>query len=143
MPQNWAKLQCEAWTDSKFMSLSTEARLLFLWAWTNDKAAICGLYECTVKQMIRGLGHGVAEFPEEDDQERVAMALRELHDAGMVRYDEDNEVLWVINRVKYANVSARAARHMQREVRSCPDSPLVMAFLKKYGAELGFAGALA
>jgi hypothetical protein len=140
MPQNWAKLQCEAWTDSKFMSLSTDARLLFLWAWTNDRAAICGLYECSPKQMKRGLGHQASEYSQD---ERVEFALKELHDAGMVRYDDDNDVLWVVNRVKHANVSARAAKAMQREVRSCPDSPLVMAFLKKYGAELGFAGALA
>lgn len=123
------------WNDPDFLKLSTEARLLFIWAWTNPGAAICGLYHASIKQMEKALGQQIA-MDQEDAYIRVVTALGHLERKPIVKYDGDAEVLWVVNRARYANRSPKVARAMQKEVERCPSSPLVGEFVARYGQML-------
>jgi hypothetical protein len=120
-------VECAIWTDPDFAALSADAQLLFLWSWTNPKAAISGIYEVSVRAMSRLFGN---------DSLRVRYALDELARKPMVRYDQENEVLWVVKRAHYANRSPKVAVAMQREVLSCPDTPLLKEFTAMYGSRL-------
>lgn len=140
MSQRFSILKEELWTDRKFLALSTDARLLFIWAWSPPHSAACGLYRASWKQLKRGLGAQEAGERRTIDT-RLEDALQELDARGMVRYDREEEVLWVVNRVKHAATSRRAATLMAAEVRSAPDSPLVDEFLVRYGKQLGLSRA--
>lgn len=120
-------MECALWTDPDFALLHEDAKLLFLWSWTNPKSTICGLYEVSVRAIMRGIGAG-------DDQ--VRRGLRQLAIKPMVKYDAINEVIWVVNRAHYANRSPKVAVAMQREVLSCPESPLLEEFAAMYGDRL-------
>lgn len=126
MPR-FAMVECSTWDDPDFLRLSPTARLLFLWSWTHQRAAICGLYMASEKQMMRGIG---------GDSKALADALAELGDKPLVKYDADAELLWVVNRARYSNRSPKVARAMQREVEACPDSPLIAEFVALYGSML-------
>jgi len=133
----------DLWTDEKFLSLSTDARLLFMWSWMPPHAAVCGLYKATAEDIIRALGPSRMLKGDDDVQERLlraSLALRELHMAGMVEYDKANEVIWVVNRVKHAPHTPKAINYMQGEVFLCPDSPLVDRFISRWGRLLQING---
>lgn len=134
MRGRFAIVKEELWTDRKFLALSSEARLLFIWSWCPPHAAVCGLYSVSPRQLQKALGEGMHDLTIEA---AVKIALDELEEAGLLRYDWDNEVVWVVNRVKHAATTPRARSLMQRELRACPDSPLVDAFVKRYGRTLG------
>lgn len=127
-------VECALWGDPAFVELSTESRLLFIWSWTNPKAAICGLYHASEKQMERAIGHSIHDVPSEAGA--LEHALGELRRKPLLKYDHDNEVLWVVNRARHANRSPKVARAMQREVEDCPPSPLVEEFVNTYGRML-------
>lgn len=135
----FSALKEELWRDRKFLSLTTDARLLFIWAWSPPHSTICGLYRTSWKQMKSGLGR----CP--DDKRlldiRLQDALEELSAKDMLHYDPENEVLWVVNRVKHAAVSRRAAGLMVGEFRRAPESPLAEAFMERWGTQLGLVPA--
>ncbi len=124
------------WTDPAFLELSTDARNLFMWAWTAPGNALCGLYHVSPRK----LEHAFAQEPGPSDpatRERVRTALIELARKPLVLYDDDAEVLWVVSRAKHANRSPKVAVLLKREVEECPPSPLKDQFLKAHGSRLG------
>ena len=136
MSNRFVKLEEDTWTDRKFLALSTDARLLFIWSWSLPHAALCGLYRAT----LRDLGDALGAHDSDSQQGRlgrVRRALDELDQAGMVKHDATTQVLWVVNRVKHQYLTPKSISVMQREVRNCPDSPLVDEFLQRYGRVLG------
>jgi hypothetical protein len=122
-------LENAVWEDQAFRVLGVDARLMFLWAWSNPSAAICGLYHTSEKRLLRALELGA-------EPNRIGRALEELSYKPLVRYDAANEVIWVVNRARHANRSPRVASRMQKEVQECPDSPLVEEFVAIYGEML-------
>ena len=131
MAGSFAMVERGFWSDETVGGLSTDARLLFLWSWTNPRATIAGLYPVGQGPMRAAL-----DRPDEARGARVRDALAELDAAGLVRYDDENEVLWVVNRARYANRSPATVKGMEREWRECPPSPLRDAFKRKYGRVL-------
>lgn len=103
-----------------------------MWSWTNPGSAICGLYAASIMDMRLGL----CENPLATER-RVLRAVEELGQKPIVEYDRENEVIWVVNRVRYANRSPKVARAMQKEVERVPSSPLVARFAAMYGPQLG------
>jgi hypothetical protein len=127
----FAMVECATWDDPQFQSLGTDARLLFLWSWTNPRAAICGLYHASERMLRRAISdQPLAEV------ERTWAALEELAAKPLLKYDAEAEVVFVVNRAKYANRSPKVAQRMQTEVEACPSSPLVGEFVNRYGEML-------
>lgn len=129
MPPRFTLVENAVWEDPDFKRLSTDARLLFLWAWTNPNAAICGLYHTSETHLLKALEPGA-------EKDRLYPAMVELADKPLVLYDFNNEVVWVVNRARHANRSEGVAKRMQREVEACPESPLVDNFMAMYGQML-------
>lgn len=132
------------WTDAKFLALTPDSRLLFLWSWMPPHATVCGLYRASYKDLcaaieptIRGPQGGVIPpHRREDVRDRLGEALDELGAAAMLRYDGVNDVIWVVNRVRYAARTPKAVAYMQRELQWVPESPLLDLFLAKWGRTL-------
>ncbi len=126
------------WNDQAFIELSTDARLLFIWSFTSPPSALCGLYYVSPRQLERALEErpGASSDPL---RARVRDALLELARKPMVLYDDDAEVLWVVNRARYANRSPKVRVLLAREVRECPPSPLRDRFLEVYAQALDLA----
>lgn len=144
MSKRFAILQCETWNDEGFVELSNDARLLFLWGWSNPQAAICGLYEVQfpASHMAAAIGD-VTGGSSLTNAERIARALRELEAKPLMFFDErhglaelQRGVVWVVNRCFHSNTSAKAAEIMAREWCKVPDGPLKDAFYARYGDAL-------
>lgn len=114
------------WDDPAFRALNADARLIFLYAWTSDRASIGGLHVASPRDLWRAVSD---DLPTASRWER---ALDQLQAKPLLLYDDDAEVVWVVNRAKYANVSPRTQRAIQREYRRCPDSPLKTRFARRY-----------
>ena len=143
MHQRFAMLHAQTWADEKFLALSDDARLLFVWSLSQPDASVCGLYTCTTREMA-------AAFQENPTHpltqgQRVQLALRELAEAGMVQYDPEWQHLWVVNRVKYQatsstrNYNPKAIRLMRTEVNNMPDCPLRRRPAGQVGGHVGDA----
>lgn len=130
----WAMYETATWEDGPFLALGGDARLLFIWSWTNPGATICGLYPATLEEMAVALPD-VPEGPlPEEVVDRLDAALMELAAKPLVAYDYDNQVLWVLTRAAKANRSPKVLVKMQREFGAVPWSPLKDQFAARYPA---------
>ena len=81
--------QTELWTDPFIQGLSPEAKLLFIYLWTNKHCNQAGLYEITLKTMAFDTGLPLETFAER---------LKQL-EPKVVWYPEQN-LIWVKNFLK-------------------------------------------
>lgn len=133
----WELFQKKVWRRPSFLELDADARLLYLWTWTHENAALCGLYEVSPRKLESALEH--RDAPDAGLRDRVAAALQQLARKPLVLYDDDMEVLWVVGRVEHVNMSPTGATRMRREWERCPPSPLRDQFAHRYGAALGIS----
>lgn len=112
------------WYKPSFLALSTDARLLYIWSWTNPDASLSGLYECGPRKLARVL---------RDDAQATGRALRELEVEPLALYDAAAEVLWVVGRVEHVLRSPTQAVRMGRDFAACPPTYLRQQFAVKYG----------
>lgn len=110
------------WEDEDFDDLSPDAKLTYLWSFTNDRCGMSGLYR--VKR--RSLVEGALPAKRRDD------ALSELEGAGFLQYVDG--WLWVRSRVKHLRTKGtKMATSIIRDLRRTPeDHPLRAAFLTEY-----------
>lgn len=137
----WEMFHKQVWLRPSFKALSSDARLLYLWSWTNPNATMAGLYECSPRDLARALadcnGNPGAEL-----EARLGEAMAALAAKPLVLYDDEAWVIWVVGRVDHALRSPTQAKAMRREYEECPPSPLKGRFLSTYGEllELSDAG---
>lgn len=123
------------WTDSKFLALGNDARLLFMWSWMPPHANLSGLYRSSLPHLESAIGESSAPS-QFGAGERLQYALDELRRERMLLFDFDHELVWVVNKVKYAATSPKAIALMQREFRAAPASPLADLFVARWGKHL-------
>jgi len=132
----WLKLEDGTWGDTRFASLGTDARLLFIWALTPPNAAI-GLFSATEAQLGLALGASPLDATL-GRKRRVWDALDELRDRDMVKYDAEQGVVFVIRRMEHQRVTQQNIGLFRAEVKRVPPSPLVDEFLYLYGSRLSY-----
>lgn len=132
---DWTMVQHAVHDDPAYVELDADARLLFLWSFTNPDATLCGLYRASWRQLAGALAPLNGRVPPEMDA-RVEAALNALEQKPLLLYDEDTEVLWVVNRARHANRSPKVATAMRREYERCPASQLKAQFRTRYGRQL-------
>jgi hypothetical protein len=81
--------QTELWTDPFIQGLSPEAKLLFIYLWTNKHCNQAGLYEITLKTMAFDTGLS---------QESLPSLLKQLEPK--VSWFPDQNIIWVRNFLK-------------------------------------------
>lgn len=110
------------WEDEDFDDLSPEAKLLYLWSFTNDRCGMSGVYRVKLKS----IGEGCLPPKRRDE------AIKELEEGEYLRYVEG--FLWVRSRVKHLRTKGmKMARAVIRDIERVPaEHPLRAAFLTYY-----------
>lgn len=110
------------WEDEDFDELSPEAKLVYLWSFTNDRCGMSGVYRVRRRSIAEG-----CLPPKRRDE-----ALKELEDHDYLRYVEG--WLWVRSRVKHLRTKGlKMARAVVRDIERVPaEHPLRAAFLTHY-----------
>ncbi len=110
------------WEDEDFDELSPDAKLTYLWSFTNARCGMCGVYRVRRRSIVEGC------LPAKRRDE----ALKDLEEHGYVRYVEG--WLWVRSRVKHLRTKgSKMATGVIRDIERVPaEHPLRSAFLTEY-----------
>jgi hypothetical protein len=111
------------WGDPDFAALSPEAKLLYLWSFTNPLCNFAGLYKVTTARMASETGL---------TPRRTETALAELVRDRFVQFE--HPLLWIRSRVKHLpHRSPNIAKAISRDIELVDaDHPLRHLFLEKY-----------
>ena len=87
---NYSPLYHNTFHDRKFKKLSMEAKLLFLFLIGNGGIGLTGIYDLDpdVTNLVLGLSKS------------FEAGMQELVSVGMVKWDAENNIVWVVNRFK-------------------------------------------
>jgi len=80
------------WSDKKFQNLpSSLSKLILIYLIANDELTLTGIYDFEYQVCMKRMNAG-DEFHE---------AFQAIVDSGIVKWDAENEIIWVVNRFKY------------------------------------------
>lgn len=116
-------VQTGIWSDPDFLDLSAEAKVVYLWSFTNPRCGMAGLYKVAGR---------IAQFETGLDPERFEAAMAELQAGGFVRFEKS--VLWVRSRLKHMRSRTdQIAKSALSDIRSVGvDHPLSQALIAEY-----------
>lgn len=116
------------WGDGDFVALSPDAKLLYIWSFTNPSCGMAGLYRQPM---------GAAVFPTGLTLRRVERAASELAAARFMFWEDG--VIWVRARVKHLRTrTEQIAKSVATDVAKVSEGhPLRVQFLEEY-ADYGF-----
>jgi hypothetical protein len=111
------------WSDPDFLALSPEARMTYIWSWTNPRCGMAGIYKVAPAQAALETGYPV---------ETVLAALAELSEAQFAFYESN--VLFVRTRARRLRTkSQQIAKAIRNDLMGVSDShPLKGQFLSLY-----------
>lgn len=111
------------WMDPKVRSLDPDAKLVFLYLITCPHSHVSGLYYLPVEIGI--LETGLTEI-------RYREGIDHLFRFGMVKLDEENHLIWVVNMLAYQGRGEKNERSAANQIRSLHKSRLFADFLRRY-----------
>lgn len=79
------------WADKRFKSLSPQARLLFIFLFSNESVTLTGIYEVDIEVMEIRLKL----------TKTFVDVFDEVINSGMIKFDEEKNIVWVVNRFKF------------------------------------------
>lgn len=112
------------WSDPDFDAMTAEAKLLYLWSFTNQRCGMAGIYKVARRHMA--LETSVSD-------PILSRALAELEEARFVFYD--GQVLWVRSRIKHLRTkTSQIARSIRKDVDKIDDDhPYKASLVEMYG----------
>lgn len=126
MTAEFRSVQTRIWReDDWFQSLSTDARLLFIYLFTNPSASIAGIYRLPLRTI---------EFESGLTQQRIKELLAEFSAVNKVHFDSG--VVWVVKMRENqlpGQISKQVATRLAKDIASIPDCPLKTRYLIHYG----------
>jgi hypothetical protein len=111
------------WSDPDFLALSADARLLYVWTWTNPRCGMAGIYKLAPAAAAYETGLG---------EERTVAAFEELGAARFAFLEEG--VVFVRTRVKHLRQKTeQIAKAIRNDLKQIPDDhPLKAQFSATY-----------
>lgn len=110
------------WKDEWFSGLPIDAKLLFVYLFSNERASICGMYELPIRFMAFETGL---------DEARVSEILDDFQAAKKVYYRDG--VVWVVNLRKYNETpSGKVFGRIVKDIESIPDGWVKAQYCKSY-----------
>jgi hypothetical protein len=136
MSRKFAKVYPNTWKSKKMRAVSSNAKLLGMYFLTSPFYCMVGIYEQLREVALKHTGLSDEDF----DQ-----ALYELKEVDFVRYDEDIEVVWVVDmamsQVSDGGLSEKQKKGVINELnrlhREC-QFPFVDAFMAHYRGRYNF-----
>jgi hypothetical protein len=111
------------WTDPKVRRLNATCKLAFLYLITNPHSHVGGIYYLPTVTATTETGLPRREW------DRVCHTLS---GAGLARFDEETEVVWVVNMLGYQARGEKADRAAANQLATLHNSKLIAEFLSKY-----------
>ncbi len=133
MAAEFRSVQTRMWREDEwYQSLPTDARLLFIYFFTNPSASISGIYRLPLRTV---------EFESGIPMARIQELLAIFSAAGKVHYEDGT--VWVVrmreNQIP-GNISPKVQIRLDKDVAAIPDSPLKARYLAHYGYPIRRAG---
>ena len=127
MTAEYRSVQTRMWREDEwFQGLPTDARLLFIYLFTNPSASIAGIYRLPLRTI---------EFESGVPAERVKELLAQFSTANKAHYDSG--VVWVVkmreNQLPGATLSPKVRVRLDKDIAAIPDCPLKTKYLTHYG----------
>lgn len=103
------------WKDDWFSELEVDAKCLFIYLFSNERASVCGMYELPLKYIA---------FETGIDKKRVVEILGEFEQAKKVYYRDS--LVWVVNLKKYndSGDNAKVRIRTAKDLETIPDCEL-------------------
>lgn len=119
------------WSDPDFSSLSPDAKLVYLWSFTNPRCGMAGIYKLALAPVAPELGMSLTRL----ESALGHLARDGVEGAGMAFYERG--VLWVRSRVKHLrSKSPQMAKSVASDLRKLPPvHPLVVRFMAMYRSD--------
>lgn len=126
MAAEYRSVHTEMWrADDWFQTLPTDARLLWIYLFTNPSASVSGIYKLPIRTMANETGL---------DLTRVTELLAEFREAKKAYYQDG--IIWVRKMRDYqlpGKISAQLIAHLNKEIAKIPDGYLKREYLIAYG----------
>ena len=136
MSRKFAKVYPNTWKSKKMRAVSSNAKLLGMYLLTSPSYCMVGIYEQLREVALKHTGLSDEDF----DQ-----ALYELKEVDFVRYDEDTEVVWVVDmamsQVSDGGLSEPQQKGVINELHRLHDQsqfPFVDEFMEHYRGRYNF-----
>lgn len=99
------------WSDPWVQGLEVDEKLLFIYLFSNDRASMSGIYETTLRTI--SFESGIAE-------ERVLEILNMFEADGKAIYDQEANVVWVVNMRKFHDIGPKQHKRIEDDVEQIP-----------------------
>lgn len=121
---NFRQIHTLIWRDPWFSLLENDAKLVWIYLFSNESSKLCGLYEITVRQIV---------FDCALSQDKAKDILASFEADGKIMY-QDN-VMWVRNMERYhSQGSPRVETRKRADVAAInSNSPVKIAYVKAHG----------
>ncbi|WP_424624459.1 hypothetical protein [Achromobacter marplatensis] len=131
--RDYGKVSPQFWigeTGKRLRKAGAEAQVVALYLMTCSHSNMIGLYYLPVMYIAHETGLGM---------EGALKGLQRASEAGFCQYDEDSEMVWVIEMAKFqidAELSAadKRCKGVQNEYDAQPENPYLARFFERYGA---------
>lgn len=126
MPSHCRTIETPIWSDERFFSLNSDAKLIFLYAITCDQSDWSGLFPMSI---------ALAEERTGISRKRVLSALRSLEETGLIVWDNERSVIWVVNmwsKQVRATPSKSQLRGVVKHLGMLPQCSNKQAFIEHY-----------
>jgi len=124
----YRQIHTKIWADEKIEQLSPLSMLTFIYLFSNDHRNEAALYHITIKKISNETNQ---------TQDQVRASLDELISQNLIKYDFDNNVVWVINALRYQSISPKGIIAIKKDIAGIRKSPLVEEFASYYIDLLG------
>ena len=118
------------WTDAKVRALHPDAKLLFLYLITNTHTHVGGIYYLPDVVVAHETGLPLARIAELWDT--LSIGYPGLDGVGLVRRDSENEVVWVVNMLRFQGRGPKVVRCVANHIKTLHKSVLIKEFLASY-----------
>ena len=123
------KVDVRVWNDEKFMSLSRDGKLVFLFLLTHPSQTMLGAMRASLPGLASELGMAFKEF---------SAALLEIVEHDMVRFDEKASFVWFPNWLRYNRPeSPNVVRSWSKVMPLLPECKLKRELVKKLQVFIG------
>ena len=116
-------LDCGIWQDPKVRGLDVDGKLLFAYLIANPHSHVSGLYWCPPHYMAHELGLPL---------KRVEKALGALAESGLVAFDPEREVVWVVSMAGKQAYAPNVWKSCASHVATLHGSPLIEGWIERY-----------
>ena len=119
----YRQIHVKIWSSPDFEVLDWPIKLLFIYLFSNSYRNEAALYPLTIRRMANETGM---------TEEQVKEGLKILAKHEMVYYDWDTSEVWVVNALKYQNISPQGIKAITKDLEQIKSEFLKQAFITKY-----------